>query len=114
MLDGYGAVLALRSAGTSLVIDTAGRVPRVLHWGADLGTLDEAAAAGLRETAGPAVLNNSPDIPRAFSLWPTEFEGWAGTPAQEGHAVGTATTPRPRTVAARYEDDGDDGGRIEI
>src|SRR6478609_2165347 len=72
------------------------------------------AVVALRETGGPAVLNNSPDIPRAFSLWPTEFEGWAGTPAQEGHAAGTATTPRPRTVAARYEDDGDDGGRIEI
>jgi alpha-galactosidase len=114
MLDGYGAVLLLRAAGTSLVIDTAGRVPRVLHWGADLGPLDEAAAAGLRETAGPAVLNNSPDIPRAFSLWPTEFEGWAGTPAQEGHAAGTATTPRPRTAAVRHRTAGDEGGSVEI
>ncbi|QIZ97675.1 alpha-galactosidase [Leifsonia sp. PS1209] len=115
MLDGYGAVLALRAAGTSIVIDAAGRVPRVLHWGADLGPLSDAEAAALRETGGPAVLNNAPDIPRAFSLWPTEFEGWAGTPAQEGHAAGTATTPRPRTVAARSEHDGDDGGgSIEI
>ncbi|MDR6971970.1 alpha-galactosidase [Leifsonia shinshuensis] len=114
MLDGYGAVLALRAAGTSLVIDTAGRVPRVLHWGADPGPLDDAAAEALRETAGPALLNNSPDIPRTFSLWPTEYEGWAGTPAQEGHAAGTATTPRPRTEAVRYDDGGEHGGRIEI
>ncbi|MEV8213926.1 alpha-galactosidase [Leifsonia sp. NPDC077715] len=114
MHDGYGAVLALRAAGTSLVLDTGGRVPRVLHWGADLGPLDDAEAAALRETGGPAVLNNSPDIPRTFSLWPTEFEGWAGTPAQEGHAAGTATTPRPRTEAVRYRDDGDAGGAIEI
>ncbi len=114
MLDGYGAVLALRAAGTSLVLDTGGRVPRVLHWGADLGTLDDAEAEALRETAGPAVLNNSPDIPRTFSLWPTEFEGWAGTPAQEGHAAGTATTPRPRTEAVRYRDDGEAGGAVEI
>ena len=114
MLDGYGAVLALRAAGTSLVIDTAASVPRVLHWGADLGPLDEASASALRQTGGPAVLNNSPDVPRTFSLWPTEFEGWAGTPAQEGHAAGTATTPRPRTQAVRHRDDGDHGGTIEI
>ncbi|MGH1549718.1 alpha-galactosidase [Leifsonia poae] len=114
MLDGYGAVLALRAAGTSLVLDTGGRVPRVLHWGADLGPLDDAEAAALRETGGPAVLNNSPDIPRTFSLWPTEFEGWAGTPAQEGHAAGTATTPRPRTEAVRYRDDGEAGGAVEL
>ena len=114
MLDGYGAVLALRAAGTSLVIDTAASVPRVLHWGADLGPLDEASASALRQTGGPAVLNNSPDVPRTFSLWPTEFEGWAGTPAQEGHAAGTATTPRPRTQAVRHRDDGDQGGTIEI
>ncbi|WP_314148525.1 alpha-galactosidase [uncultured Leifsonia sp.] len=117
MLDGYGAVLALRAAGASLVIDTAGRVPRVLHWGADLGPLDAAAADALRATAGPAVLNNSPDVPRTFSLWPTEFEGWAGTPAQEGHAAGTATTPRPQTTAVRHRPagrDGENGGTIEI
>lgn len=114
MLDGYGAVLSLRAAGTALVLDTAGRVPRVLHWGADPGPLDDAAADALRQTGGPAVLNNSPDIPRTFSLLPTEFEGWAGTPAQEGHAAGTATTPRPRTEAVRHRSDGEDGGTIEI
>ncbi|KQR50781.1 alpha-galactosidase [Leifsonia sp. Leaf336] len=117
MLDGYGAVLALRAAGISFVLDTEGRVPRVLHWGADLGTLDQATAEALRDSGGPAVLNNSPDVPRSFSLWPSEFEGWAGTPAQEGHAAGAATTPRPHTVAVRYETDGPDGdlgGRIDL
>lgn len=117
MRDGYGAVLALRAAGTSLVLDAAGRVPRVLHWGADLGPLDEATAEALRASGSPAVLNNSPDVPRSFSLWPSELEGWAGTPAQEGHAAGSATTPRPHTVAVRHETDGPDGdlgGRIEF
>ena len=117
MLDGYGAVLPLRAAGTSLVIDASGRVPRVLHWGADLGPIDPETADALRRTGGPAVLNNSPDIPRAFSLWATEYEGWAGSPAQEGHAGGSATTPRPRAVGVRHRVDGergDDGGLIEI
>ncbi|GAA0422482.1 alpha-galactosidase [Leifsonia naganoensis] len=117
MLDGSGAVLLLRAAGASLVIDAAGPVPRVLHWGADLGPLDPVAADALRVTGAPAVLNNAPDVPRAFSLWATEYEGWAGTPAQEGHAAGSATTPRPRAVAVRHRVDGvdgDGGGLIEI
>ncbi|UAJ79862.1 alpha-galactosidase [Leifsonia sp. ZF2019] len=118
MPDSHGSALSLRAAGASLVLDAAGRVPRILHWGSDLGPLDEAALEGLRATAGPAVLNNSPDVARVFSLWPTELEGWAGTPAQEGHAAGSATTPRPETVAVRHRTDGTPdapaGGRIEV
>jgi alpha-galactosidase len=91
----------LRAAGVSLVIDASGSVPRVIHWGADLGPLDADGLHGLRLTASTAQLNNAPDEARVFSIWPTELEGWSGTPAQSGHASGTATTPRPaltRTV----------------
>lgn len=112
MPDGTAAVLALHAAGVSLVVDPSPRVPRVLHWGASLEVLDEAAIAALRETAEPAVLNNSPDIPRVFSLWPTEFEGWLGGQAQTGHAAGTATTPRPELVNTEFEDRGTRGGRM--
>jgi alpha-galactosidase len=117
MLDGHGAVLSLRAAGTSLVIDTGGRVPCVLHWGADPGPLGAAALGALRTTAEPALLGNSPDVARRFSLWPTELDGWSGTPAQEGHAAGSATTPRPHTVAVRHRadgPDGSDGGVVEV
>ncbi|MGN8048959.1 alpha-galactosidase [Curtobacterium sp. 22159] len=114
MRDGIGAVLALRAAGTSLVIDTAARVPLVLHWGADLGPLDDASGRALARTGVPATLNNAPDVPRLLSLVPSEFEGWSGTPGVEGHAGGSATTPRPETVAVRYESDRSGGGRIEI
>ena len=115
MLDGDDAVLALRAAGVSFVLEASAPVPRVLHWGADPGPLDSTMADALRASAGPALLNNSPDTPRSFSLWPTEFEGWSGTPAQEGDAAGTATTPRPRLVAVRHLPDGEEsGGVIEL
>ncbi|MFC5502675.1 alpha-galactosidase [Lysinimonas soli] len=114
MLDGTDAVVTLRAAGASLVVDTTGRVPCVLHWGADLGPVDQRTAAALRETSIPAVLNNSPDAPRVFSVWPAEYEGWFGTPAQEGHAGGTATTPRPETVAVVHRVDDHGGGSIAI
>lgn len=114
MRDGSNAVLTLRAAGASLVVDAAGRMPRVLHWGADLGPVDAALADALRASATPAILNNSPDVPRALTLWPTEFESWAGTPAQSGNAAGTATTPRPELVAARWEEEPAGGGVISF
>ncbi|MCU1578107.1 MAG: alpha-galactosidase [Rhodoglobus sp.] len=90
-----GAVIALRAAGVSFVVDPCRPVPRVLHWGKDLGELGDDELEALRLTSIPAILNNSPDVPRTFSAWPTESEGWSGTPAQTGHAGGVATTPRP-------------------
>lgn len=114
MLDGSDAVFSLRAAGACLVIDATGRLPRVLHWGADLGPLDGATVAALLATADAAVLNNSPDEPRTFSLWPTDFEGWLGTPAQEGHAGGTAATPRPRLVGTDCQADGESGGILSF
>ncbi|MEV5069886.1 alpha-galactosidase [Microbacterium sp. LMI12-1-1.1] len=108
------AVHTLRAAGTALVVDLAGAMPRVLHWGADLGALDPRGIDALRATSVPAVLNNSPDVPRLFSVWPTEQDGWAGTPAQAGHRGGTATTPRPRLVDVDIEPARDGGGRIAL
>lgn len=91
-------VVALRAAGAAFILQISDPIPRVLHWGADLGDLSPAQASALALTAGPAQLNNSPDIPRSFSAMPTEYEGWSGTPALSGHADGRATTPRPRLV----------------
>ncbi|MCM3779225.1 alpha-galactosidase [Microbacterium hydrocarbonoxydans] len=109
------AVVALRAAGASLVIQIAAPIPRILHWGADLGEVHPATASALELTAGPAQLNNSPDTPRTFSALPTEFEGWSGTPAIAGNAQGRATTPRPHLVAHDIEaSDPTGGGRIAL
>jgi alpha-galactosidase len=106
-------VVALRASGASFILELTRPVPRVLHWGADLGPVSADVADALALTAGPAQLNNSPDAPRAFSVLPSEYEGWSGTPALAGNAQGVATTPRPRLVSHRVERDGDDrGGRI--
>ncbi|MFB4348329.1 alpha-galactosidase [Microbacterium sp. CR_7] len=115
MTSRVDAVVALRAAGASLVIQLAAPIPRILHWGADLGEIDQATASALELTAGPAQLNNSPDVPRTFSALPTEFEGWSGTPAIAGNAQGRATTPRPRLVAHEIEtSDPMRGGRIAL
>ncbi|PZG18164.1 alpha-galactosidase [Nonomuraea aridisoli] len=96
MQSGDDAVLVLRAAGVSLVLQVVEPIPRILHWGADLGDLDAAARSALALTSVPATLNNAPDDARAFSVLPTEFEAWSGSPAIAGNAAGRATTPRPR------------------
>src|ERR1700730_6108058 len=91
-------IVHLRAAAVSVVYDLSARTPQVLHWGADLGPLDEAGLAALSLTAAAAVLHNAPDTPRVFSMLPTEYETWSGTPAIAGHLGGTRTTPRPETI----------------
>ncbi|MFJ5102139.1 alpha-galactosidase [Streptomyces sp. NPDC088554] len=86
----------LRAAGVSFVVELLDPLPRVLHWGEDLGELTDEDLAALALTAEGAVLNNALDEPRRFTVWPTEADGWSGTPAQQGHRGGAATTPRPR------------------
>ncbi len=113
MSHGDGAVHVLRAAGSCLVMDLSGQVPRVLHWGADLGA-DPSLGAALRLTGVPAILNNSPDVPRAFTVWPVERDGWSGTPAQAGHVDGTRTTPRPRLIGSSVAHEASGGGTIEL
>ncbi|WP_433369652.1 alpha-galactosidase [Streptosporangium sp. CA-115845] len=109
-----GRVVQLRAGGTGLVVDLTGAVPAVLHWGRDLGELSEAALAALVLTGEPAVLNNAIDTPRTFSIWPTEAEGWSGTPAHQGHRGGTATTPRPHLARAERHDRPDGGIELAV
>ncbi|MFI5613888.1 alpha-galactosidase [Amycolatopsis sp. NPDC051903] len=97
------SVVGLRAGGTSFAVELAHPVPRVLHWGADLGELSEADTEALRLTAGAAVLNNAPDGPRAFSVWPTEADTWSGTPAVSGHVAGRGAVPRPVLSGFRHD-----------
>ncbi|MBT2474178.1 alpha-galactosidase [Microbacterium sp. ISL-103] len=108
-------VVALRAAGAAFILQISDPIPRVLHWGADIGDLSPATVSALALTAGPAQLNNSPDIPRTFSALPTEYEGWSGTAALSGHAHGRATTPRPRLVTHHVHVPADGiGGRVAL
>ena len=110
----HDPIIHLRSAGVSLIVDLRPDVPVVLHWGADLGPVSGSALEVLAKTGGTAQLHSAPDAPRAFSLLPTEYEGWSGVPAISGHRAGTATTPRPKTVSATLEEAGRGGGQIVV
>ncbi|GAA3599506.1 alpha-galactosidase [Nonomuraea rosea] len=88
-------IVHLRGGSTSFIVEVAAPVPRVLHWGADLGELSPAELDTIRATAVPGVTHNSTDMPRRLSVLPTEADAWSGTPGIEGRLRSTGM-PYPR------------------
>jgi alpha-galactosidase len=83
-------VVHLRAAGVSLVLDCTGSgLPRVLHWGADLGQLDDGTLAGLAAADRRQTTGSTPDTPVPLALLPEASAGWPGTPGLTGHRDGT-------------------------
>jgi alpha-galactosidase len=81
-------IFHLRAAGTSLLLDARDTaVPAVVHWGADLGDLDDTAAERLVDAQVPPVPPSAIDVPFRLSLLPSLHEGWTGRPAISGHIV---------------------------
>ena len=89
------ALIHLRAGGVSLVLDSSdGRLPAVLHWGADLGELDAEGLSFLAAATAPTVLPSSPDVPVRVSLVPEASTGWLGRPGLTGSRAGRDWSPR--------------------
>ncbi|MCI2956920.1 alpha-galactosidase [Agromyces atrinae] len=74
----------LRASGVSLIIDARpGTTPAVLHWGRDLGDLDEAALAAFADSVAASVPPSAIDEPLRLTLLPSFADGWSGRPAIE-------------------------------
>ncbi|WP_322920015.1 alpha-galactosidase [Nocardioides renjunii] len=95
--DRSEAPLHLSRGGVSLVLGRdAGGIPVVLHWGAALGDLDDAALTAIMAARQPGAARSSYDLPRRTGLVPDGTHGFSGTPALAGHRVGgsaRAATP---------------------
>ena len=110
-------LLHLRAAGVSLLLDggpSGTGLPAVLHWGADLGSLDDIAVDALRAAGLPPVLPNTMDAPVRLAVLPEHADGWAGLPGVRGHRDGTAWSSR--FVVSQWQADVDPqgGGRLEV
>ena len=71
----------LRAAGVSVVVDlTGGTLPRVLHWGSDLGDLDAAALRAARLGWRPVGHGFPVDGEVEIAVLPQESAGFLGTP----------------------------------
>lgn len=99
----------LARGGVSLLLgrDDAG-IPVVLHWGAGLGELDDAALTAIATARRPGASRSSYDAPRLTGLVPDGARGFSGTPALTGHRVGgSAAAAAPSLVDwdVRVDDD---------
>ncbi len=86
----------LRAAGSSFVLDARGtRLPAIVHWGADLGALDDHELTALADSAVPAVGPSSIDEPLRLTILPAPTDGWSGAPALRGFwaATGAGLSP---------------------
>ncbi|PJE95242.1 alpha-galactosidase [Streptomyces carminius] len=111
----------LRAAGVGLVLDlTGGTLPRVLHWGADLGGLGPGELADLRLARAPQPVGFPVDGPVEVAVLPEQSAGWLGTPGLVGNRGGrdfsTAFTVREteRTAAGPALPGAGEGGRVTV
>ncbi|KAF4408326.1 MULTISPECIES: alpha-galactosidase [Streptomyces] len=111
----------LRAAGVSLVLDlTGGTLPRVLHWGSDLGPLGPAATDALRLARRSQPIGFSVDGPVDVAVLPEQSAGWLGTPGLAGHRAGRdfSTAFRVREAATTAIGGGPvrdgEGGRVTV
>ncbi len=76
----------LRAAGASLVLDARGAgAPVLVHWGRDLGPLDQDDLRALADAVIPAVTPSSIDRPLRIGVVPTLADGWSGSPGLDAH-----------------------------
>ncbi len=88
-------VVHFRAAGVSLVLEVSGpRLPRVLHWGADLGFLAESDRDALRTTTTPGNAAGAFDESHLQAIVPEQAWGWMGTPGVSGSRNGHWHSPQ--------------------
>src|SRR5918999_6064636 len=104
----------LRAGGVSvvLVID-GGRLPAVLHWGADLGDMSAADLAELVDAGVPATVPNDFDQVTRAGILAEHAAGWNGRPGLAGQRAGQAWSPLFALTDLAVEHAPDGGGRVD-
>lgn len=80
------ALIHWRGCGVSVLIDCHGDgLPRILYWGADLGSLEDEDLASVALAGLPQQGSNQTDARVEVSILPEQSRGWMGTPGLSGH-----------------------------
>lgn len=111
----WESVVALRASGVSLILglpDDA--LPFVIHWGADLGVLDDKALRELAAHALPPLATNGVDTSVIASVLPENSRGWTGTTGLAGHRSGRAWSTKFVPVSVDVADRADQGGAVTV
>jgi len=87
-------LLHLRAGGVSLVIDARGpRLPRLVHWGHDLGDISPELLEDLVTASVPPTVSDVPDDAITLGVLPEHSLGWPGQPGLSGHRNGRGWSP---------------------
>ncbi|UVJ38112.1 alpha-galactosidase [Arthrobacter sp. CJ23] len=93
--DSQGAILQLTAAGVSVLVDaTDGRLPAVVHWGAELPSLSAEQAGALVGASVPVTGSSTIDLPPRPGLLPGQESGWMGRPGLRGSFDGIGWSPK--------------------
>ena len=112
--QGRSTVVTLQAPGVTVLIDvTAGVLPAIAHWGAELPGLDADRATALAAAALPVAGTNNLDDPPRVAVLPEHRTGWTGRPGLSGSFAGAGWSPAftTSTVAVRH---GVAGGSVEV
>ncbi len=105
MTEPVNAYVVMRTEGLCVVLDlTAGRLPAILHWGADLGRLSGDDVAALALAGVPPIAINNVDEPVRVAVLPEHHTGWVGRPGLSGSRSGRDWSPRFTTTSLRVDD----------
>ena len=87
-------IVHLSRGGTSVLVDLReGRLPRLLHWGADLGDLQPDELRALAEAQQPTVGDSVVTYPQPVPVIPQLAEGWLGRAGISGSRGGAGFAP---------------------
>ena len=96
--------VCLRAGGVALLlVSEGGRLPRVVHWGADFGALTDVDATTLALADRWSVAPNSPDEGLVLGVLPEARYGWTGTPGLIGSRDGADWSPAWSLVSASVD-----------
>ncbi len=104
MSEPLNTYVHLRADGLSAVLDLSdGRLPAIVHWGADLGELTGADVATLARAGVHPIAANIVDEPVRVGMLPEHHTGWVGRPGISGSRGGQGWSPKFTTTGLRVD-----------
>lgn len=100
----------LSAAGVSVVVShSGGGLPRILHWGADLGEISDNGLRELERATSRGTGPNEIDTEIPVAVLPEHSRGWNGRPGLAGHRDGRDWSARFELIGWELTGRGHDG-----
>jgi alpha-galactosidase len=106
-------LIHLTASGVSVLLDVgAGRLPRVVHWGAALGDLDATGLEAVAIASTEPRVGGELDERHALSVLPEQSWGWLHTPGIAGSRGGRDHSTKFSLSSVEQYESGEGDGRV--